>query len=197
MGTAFILDWDGRDARTQLICAHHLFGPAGGVPTQIRWTEVAAKVTAIRCAAVARHETWRGGHALALPGAEPVGPHYQRDLSAFPLDSTSQGRPSTHSRLATQPPKSGAPVWLLAQVAGCPGRQLLHHASVIYARDDRLEYRQDNAAVNFRATSDAPVLNADGDVVGVHLSHVQGNDGAVHGIDDSLASIRALLASAK
>ncbi|HEY8025916.1 MAG TPA: hypothetical protein VIF60_15225 [Burkholderiaceae bacterium] len=195
-GTAFLLDVTEPSPQTVLVSAIHLFGPAGGLPEQIPAADLAQKVAGVRCTALATHEVWFAGHALTIPNAKPLDSGYKQDVAAFVFDSGKTDGQPVHLKLARQAPKVGDQIWLLAQVAGgAPDTQLLHRATVRQAKDDGLIYQYDNAALELRATSGAPLINADGDVVGVNLGG--GNHNGLVGVGDSLTSLRSALASAR
>lgn len=195
-GTAFVLDVTEPSARTLLISAIHLFGPAGGLQEQIPAADLAQKVSGVRCTALATHEVWAAGHALTIPNAKPLDGGYKQDVAAFEFDQGKAGAQPARLKLARQAPKVGDQIWLLAQVAGgAPNTQLLHRATVRQAKDEGLIYQYDNATLELRATSGAPLINSDGDVVGINLGG--GNQNGLIGIGDSLTSLRSALASAK
>jgi hypothetical protein len=195
-GTAFVLDVTEPRSQSLLVSAIHLFGPAGGLKDQIPATELAQKVSSVYCVALVTRDAWSAGRALTIPGAKPLASGYKQDVAAFVLNQVKAGEQPVHLKLAAQMPKIGDQIWLLAQVAdGAPSTQLLHHAIVRYSKDDGIIYQYDNASLNLKATSGAPLINADGEVVGINLGG--GNHNGLIGIGDSLESLRAALASAK
>lgn len=197
-GTAFVVDLPTPSPRTLLVSALHVFGPDGGGPDkQIPAAELAQRASVVECQALGMNETWHAGRALTIPDARPMGSGFLKDASAFVFNTAETAIHPTHLKLASTPPKVGDSVWLLAQVLdGAPDTQLLHHAVVRLSKDDALQYEYDNAALSIQATSGAPVVNADGDVVGINLG-----GGTLHGkligIGDSLASVRSMLNAAK
>lgn len=195
-GTAFAIDLPGPASRTLLATAIHLFGPPGGLKEAIPAAELAQRVSGVECNALGSDDVWHAGRALTISGARPMDGSYLKDAAAFVLDKAGK-TPTAHLKLAAIPPKPGDTVWLLAQaVEGAPPTQLLHRAVVRHAGDDGLQYEFDNAALAMRATSGAPALNDDGDVVGIHLGGGK-KDGKLLGIADSLTSLRSLLGSAR
>lgn len=195
-GTAFVLDVDAPSPRTLLVSAFHLFGPAGGLREQIKAEQIAEHVSGARCQAIATSATWQAGPALTIDHAWPMGSDTLLDVAALVFDGSASDSPPTHLRLAANSPKSGDTVWLLAQVVGgAPRTQLLHRAVVNYSKDDALQYRFDTPDLELRATSGAPVLNADGEVVGLNLGGRERSD-AVYGTADSLVTLRKALGSA-
>jgi len=195
-GTAFVLDLPKPATRTLLVSALHVFGPDGGLDKQIPAAELAQRASVVECRALDSAETWHAGRALTIPGARPLESNYLKDVSAFILDGSMPAHP-THLKLASAPPKAGDAIWLLAQVLeGAPGTELLHRAVVRSSKDEALQYEFDNALLKLQATSGAPLLDVNGDVVGINIG-AGGSHGKVIGVGDSLASLRSLLSSAR
>jgi hypothetical protein len=190
-GTGFLLEANGK---TLLVTALHLFGPNGGMETQVGWADMPAHVSGVDCTVFATGAVWQTDKPLLIPGAEALGAKGPlRDLAAFPFTGSAPVR----LKLAAVSPKAGDSVWLVAQVLkGAPRSQLLHHGVVSYAGDDALEYRMDNDTPVITATSGAPVVNAKGEVVAVNLA---GGviDSHFYATGDSLVSLRRLLAGAR
>jgi hypothetical protein len=196
-GTAFVLDLPKPAARSLLVSALHVFGPDGGLAKQIPAAELAQRASVVECRALASAETWHAGRALTIADARPLEPGYLKDVSAFILDSSTPATHPTHLRLAAAPPKAGDAIWLLAQVLeGAPGTELLHRAVVRSSKDEALQYEFDNASLKLQATSGAPLLDVNGDVVGINIG-AGASKGKVIGVGDSLASLRSLLSSAR
>ena len=196
-GTAFLLDAGRPDGRIFLVSAQHLFGPAGGLEADIAWSDMPSKVSAAACMALQTPALWQTGPAMAIPGAHAMDQTALKDIAAFPIDPRKlPGKPSP-LRLAAEAPKVGDTVWLVAElVGGAPRGQRLHRATVTYAGADATEYRYDNAALQIRATSGAPMVNARGEVVGVNLGGGE-YKGAMVGVADPLATVRKALIEAR
>lgn len=196
-GTAFVVDLPKPDSRTLLVSAIHLFGPDGGLEQQIPAAELAQRVSLVACQPLDSAEAWQGGRALTIPGALPMGEGPLKDVAAFVLDTKSAATLPARLKLAATPPKPGETVWLLAQVLeGAPVTQLLHRAVVRSSKDEGLQYEYENASLKLMATSGAPVLNADGEVVGINLGGGTLR-GKLIGVGGSVTSMRSLLSSAK
>ncbi len=194
-GTAFLLQPEAPGQPPVLVTALHLFGPDGGLPRAVPPEALPRRVALDRCQTLSRPGMWGGGRALSIPGAAPGGTGLPlRDIAAFAVDIVSVQRIQP-LRLASSPPAVGEPVWLVASVIrGAPTRQLLHRAHVVHSSDDQLQYSYDNPALELRATSGAPVVNARGEVVGVNLGGGV-RQGETFGIADSLTTIRAAVAA--
>jgi hypothetical protein len=104
---------------------------------------------------------------LSLPDAR-VGdeePYSQRDIAAFHADPTANVSPA---RLAEKPPQVGEPLWL-AFNAGKGAKSRTAQAVVVERTERTLVFRYATAAVATHHSSGAPLLNSDGEVVGINV----------------------------
>ncbi|MCW3836342.1 trypsin-like peptidase domain-containing protein [Sphingomonas canadensis] len=164
-GTGFVVLPGAAGAKPLLVTAIHLFGPSGGLAAEVPWAQMALRARLDLCVPQSGGRVpWHGGAALVVPGARPMGTLPYRDMAAFVIDS---GAPAL--TLAPAPPRAGEKVWLIAPLAGRPDGPLLHRATVAYAGIEALQYVFDDPRLPLRATSGGPVVNAAGQVVGVHL----------------------------
>jgi|GEM_PF-602421 len=191
-GTAFTLRASpapNARARAMLVTAHHLFGHSGGLDEEVPWAEMPDMVRAARCAAIQGRAVVNAHRALALSGAKAFdagGP----DVAAFLV---ADERVGPLLELASAPPRPGDRVWLVAQVVeGAPRRRLVHPATVVALEGDWLTYRLDDAGIQLRGTSGAPVVDRGGKVVGVNVAGGS-KAGKVHGVAQSAASVRRTL----
>lgn len=194
-GTAFLLEVGGK---LRLVTAHHVFGQGGGLPREIAWQDMPRKVQGVRCIVFAHGREWRAGAPLALPGAAPgTDVEAMTDVAAFPIEVDLVSRPAA-LRLAATPAKVGDTVWLVTSLAsGAPPEQLLHRARVgRVTGGGTVLFVYDNPAVDIRATSGAPVVNARGEVVGVNFGGGE-RQGRAFGIATGLATVRTMLAGAQ
>ncbi|MBF5043372.1 trypsin-like peptidase domain-containing protein [Aggregicoccus sp. 17bor-14] len=129
---------------------------------------------------------------LVLPATAHGAPpgDNSKDLAAFiaPESAASRVLP-----LATQNPKVGDDVWLVAEVRG--GRSVgthLHRARVVESKRTTLAYTFEDPTLELRATSGAPVVNAKGEVVGVNLGGGHQGD-SLYGVAHPVQSVRAHL----
>jgi hypothetical protein len=168
-GTAFPVTVAGYD-RPIILTAMHLLGPGGGLPSDVPATDVGRVVKAIslREAFDPTIEIAKPGSPITIADAAPLGtPSAAGDIFAF---WGPEGTTLPTARLATEAPEPGERVWLAASVlGGAPPNQRLHAATVVGIHDGLLIYRHDNSALELRATSGAPVLNAAGEVVAINL----------------------------
>ncbi len=102
---------------------------------------------------------------------------WTRDLVAVSAGSLARGlRPL---QFATATPRVGDTVWMATAVyAGASPSRVAHEATVIRIDGDgRMQYRFANSRLSLQATAGAPLLDAEGHVVGVHLGE-PGEDGS-------------------
>jgi hypothetical protein len=150
----------------------HIFGPDGGLPSQIASDALPkfVKKTTLIAADGGRTEI---GAALAVPGAHPFVsdgrslPNPSTDLSVF----RAPAELSAHAlELAADEPAVGDRVWLLARlISGAAPDVYLHPAHVRLANERILVYQFENSQLNLTATSGAPVVNAQGKVVALNI----------------------------
>jgi len=168
-GTAFVARSRGRQkSQTVLVTAHHLFGPDGGLATQIGWKQLPGFVRSVRCAQPRREGLVFSATApLAVPDARPQsdeGP--ARDVAVFRLPDAK----ITALELHTGKLPLKRRVWLAAQVkAGEPPEKLLHRATLVTADREWIEFEYDNSELDPTATSGAPVVDEKGRVIGINI----------------------------
>ncbi|MBX3157766.1 MAG: trypsin-like peptidase domain-containing protein [Deltaproteobacteria bacterium] len=162
-GTAFLIK---EGAATLLVTAHHLFGPAGGLDHELTWDELPRRVTAVRATSLDDPGvTIRGGSPLAVTGAVGLSEqHLGGDVAVFPIPDAG---PARTLELADGPPRVGSSVTLLARVIGKTGTR--HGAKVVEVGEEHIAYELDEPG-ELRATSGAPVVDADERVVAINVS---------------------------
>jgi hypothetical protein len=190
-GTAFILDRPVKNAKAVLITAHHLFGKAGGLDTEIQWQDLADNISKVECTFIGSGvETINLGAPFIIPNAHSfVGGGI--DIAAFPIPSV----PPYALKLANTTPAQGDPVFLIAPLVGdkTPGN-FVHHASVVLISKNLLRFEYADPAFKLQATSGAPVVNAQGQVVGVNVGGTE-RDGKYYGIAINLDTLIQALGS--
>ncbi|WP_227711431.1 hypothetical protein [Novosphingobium ovatum] len=174
-GTAFVLDLTPpprpdnplapRAEQVMLVTALHLFGPNGGLPAQILSADLPQHVGLTTCRG-AQGQAWTARRTLAIAGAVPMAMPF-RDVAGFATDAVGVAG-AERLRLADRPPAVGDDVWVVAAMTA-DGRVRRHAARVIYVGDNALQYVFVDATLQLRASSGAAVVNAAGQVVGLHL----------------------------
>lgn len=177
-GTAFVVEHEGQ---LLALTAFHLFGPPGGLPAQIPAAELPAYATALTV-----RDAWSGaevgkstGPALLMPEAQPMGETAAHDLVAFPmerpdpLETIDVAGVSAHKfirprALATEAPAVGDKIYVAASLVtgnkpGCL------EGTVLEVNPDWIFFEYATTQLDLTATSGAPVLDEDGEVVGMAL----------------------------
>lgn len=107
----------------------------------------------------------RGG-IIPIPDSAATGKDsYAGDIAAMWSSPTAEFSAGT---MAMKGPMQGDPVWMATRVNG-DGLNKLHKATVSRVESNALHYKFDNAQLNLAATAGSPILNAKGEVVGIHL----------------------------
>lgn len=168
-GTAFVVRWPTLDSsQVFLLTAHHLFGPDGGLASQVTWKELPAFVRSVRCAPlVAAGSVLQAGPPLPVTDARPYSePGAAGDVAVFRLPVAKV--PGLEFRRAET--AAGQRVWLAARVAGGePPEKLLHRATLAAMDREWIQFAYDNASLDLTATSGAPIVDEDGRVVGINI----------------------------
>ena len=181
-GTGFLLYDLGSPRHTFLVTAQHLFSVAP--------PEMPARVAGATCKSPATGRSYATGPAILIQGAHPMGPLNElKDLAVFPVQGRSPGL-----TLADRDVEPGAVVWLLARVKGGAETASLLHRAIAGRADGYLVYRFDDQTIGLDQTSGAAVLNSTGEVVGVNVGYGRAQNGALVGVADQFATLRAVVA---
>ena len=164
-GTAFAVTLPVRNTPV-ILTAIHLFGTSGALQREIPTAQLGQFVQRVHLMnAFADERLGTATRNILISDAAPMGePSAAGDIAAFAGDP---GLNVTALSLAQRVPASGYPVWVVADVQNRPG-QPLHRAWVRSNSGGELEYAFDEQ-LELRATSGAPVLDQNGDVVGIQL----------------------------
>jgi hypothetical protein len=185
-GTAFVVR-NETPAVDLIVTAHHLFGPACGLESDLGWDEMPKVIKLVVGVGADNPAT----HIVATRPLRIVGAHalddsgLDRDIAAFELDRNAE-RPSLV--LATNPPKKGDKVWLVGEDYG-KGIAELHEASVVLSSASELRYAFKNTKIELRGTSGAPVIDAGGAVVAINIGGGRSKTELV-GMGNPVTSIR-------
>jgi hypothetical protein len=169
-GSAFVVSLPSHKEYV-LLSAIHLLGTNGGLEQDVAATEIGDVVTELALRPCFGNAAPLKVKAQWLPifeASAKLQPDGPGDIVAFWLPRTAsvEARP-----FAVKTPAPGSRVWLVASVMeGEPPMKRAHGATVV----DRvtfglLYYEFDNADLSLQATSGAPILDADGCVVAIHL----------------------------
>lgn len=168
-GSAFACRLD--DASPPLLCtAHHLFGPAGGLSRVYAWNELDALVDRVEGTGFLESAIFlNAARPLPIEGAAPLEPGvFHHDLAVLRIEPPGRLHVLT---LASALPAPGSEVFLIAKLeSGRDTDELRHPAEVLDATDEVLAYKFRDPTIDLRATSGAPIVDASGNAVGVHLA---------------------------
>jgi len=172
-GTGFVVS---QDNAVFLLTAHHLFGPAGGLDRDYEWSEMPKLVSGASGENPLGKVSVVAGKALPVKGARGMqGTQVNADLAIFPVQAESQVHTMT---LAKTLPQVGDEVWLIGEVVG--SSEYKHKAVVDQVSQDAIYYRFTNN-IELRATSGAPIVDGQGQVVAMNLGGGE-HQGAIMGI---------------
>ncbi|MEM8667908.1 MAG: GYF domain-containing protein [Planctomycetota bacterium] len=171
-GTAFAATRPG-SSEVFILTALHLFGEAGGLSRDINPVQLPNVWQALSledCHSGIVHsrlpmEPVRLENTRPLPEQSAQG-----DVAACRLTNSDEVS-LTPFPIATRPPRPGDRVWLVAEVMG--SRSLVHSAAVEGTEDGFLVYVFDRP-IELRATSGAPIVNGNGEVVAVNAGGGEG-----------------------
>lgn len=195
-GSAFAVDVGGK---ILIVTAHHLLGPAGGLPAQLTAAQVPEKVSMVTVRdAWSNKVAGKATSALLVEGAVPFTEGAGADLAVFPAVIASgldrlQARATLElapSQLAAEQPAVGDLIWLAAPIADKADAKL-HAAKVVELADGVVYYEFADKTLNLAGTNGAPLLDAAGKVVGLALGGGTLPDGALIGSGNPLASVKA------
>lgn len=196
-GTAFAVALPGRP-RAILLTALHLLGEAGGLKEEVAAKDVPEVLKGLVVTDPFdknRPPIHLGDDVASIPESAPFRTKSKAgDIVAFfvPADVKLPTKP-----LATKPPAKGARVWLAADVlGGAPKGRRLHPAKVLDEGEGLLLYEFDDAGLELRATSGAPVLNAAGEVVAINLASGKTPEGTLFGAGNPATRFRPFLEAA-
>ena len=163
-GTAFLAE---HQQQTYLITAHHLIGQAGGLDRDYTGAELDGFLHSVDGESIEQNADTITSTALVLiPEAESVtNESGQNDVLIFKAENNPNLVPL---KLSNSLPSVGETVWLYAELANRD--RLLHQAEVVESDRDFLTLSYQDTDLNLRASSGAPILNAQKEVVGINLA---------------------------
>ncbi len=176
-GTAFVIAAPDRDYDLGITC-QHLLGPAGGLPFQLDTSDISQLVTKVT---LREHGTKKGvtqqGSILSMRTTSAADP-----LLDLVVVHVFRPHEAHGFRLAEHDAKVGDTVCLIGKVReGAPPEQRLHFGAVAAISPEGLPAVVfDEPDVLYGGTSGAPVVNADGAVVGMAVrAYGEGGRGPV------------------
>jgi hypothetical protein len=184
-------------ARPVILTCLHLFGTAGGYPSEIESEELPRIIKKVTFSeAFTRSKVSPAGTGfIVIPSAARTGVVSKAgDIVAIwgSPQANVVTRPLVASSLA-----SGEPVWLASPLIGGTGLPRAHRATVMGMTQNVIRFAYDDAALELRATSGAPILNAQGEVVAINLGGGMHNGKLVGFANPASVFVPELLAACK
>jgi len=189
-GTAFVLSvFD--DANPVIVTALHIFGPNGGLEKDIPTEELKNLIKQIKLTdAFSDYHCGIVTEVLEIKDAKPL---TKNDIAAFRI---SRNCDVTALKMCKNEPKVGDSLWLVASVYdGAPKSRRIHKARVVEVENSLIYFEYENNELSLQATSGAPIVNKNNEVVGINLS-VQSNENRLIGIASSSKAFGKLLKDA-
>ena len=183
-GTAFIIKFSGKD---YAVSAQHLIGTAGGLSKDYSGSELETEFRQLTINPIySGFRTISSDNHVSIPGAAALtGVNLTNDLFISPLNAELD---STPFLLADALPKQGERVLLVAKLVD--SNEILHAATVLTSDENELIYLFDDESLNLRATSGAPIVNSEVEVVGVNLAGGREPGTGLVGFANPVSSIR-------
>lgn len=165
-GLAFRLE-DEKSGLHYLVTAHSLFGPAADLDVQMTSEDIARIiVAAVGVSCTDPRSVVLARRYLPLPDARRADEKgAEKDIAMFELPARLGERAL---RLDPGVPLRGDHVWVYVKYPGT-SRVGLEPATLAWVTDGEIRYFLQNQDADLRGSTGAPLLAADGSVVGMHL----------------------------
>ena len=190
-GTAFRVQ-DATGGQHYLVTAHSLFGPAADMDIQMSSEDIARViVAAVGVSCTDPRNVVLARNYVPLPGARRADEKgSEKDLAVFELPSRLNEATLV---LDPSPPVRGDRVWIYLKNP-TTSRVELEAATLAFVAETEIRYILDNQEVDLRGTTGAPLLSAEGRVVGMHLGVFTSKTGRRFGYGPPASAIRAVWA---
>lgn len=179
-GKAFAVNLDGC-LNPLLVSALHLFGPSGGLPQQIEAVDLKKRVLQIELRSIAKPANTISFKAISVtPDGAVVGKMPMTGIGDFASFSAPQSMRRFALNVVTSLPAIGQRLLVVTSVLGSAG-PFVFEAEVRGFQDGYLVYQFITPGFKVQATSGAPVLNLEGQVVAINLRGGTGRNGETFG----------------
>jgi hypothetical protein len=191
-GTGFIVRL--KQPGLYFLTANHLFGPDAGLKSQMPPDDIASYVKGVVGLSMQnpKETVWFPEFIKIADAGSVEDKAVNKDLAVFRRPDMPQLQAL---ELASAMPKKGDRVWIFARQRGDDAPSLLK-AIVDEADYNQLNYIFDRSDFRLPGTSGAPVLDADGKVVGMNLAGGMTSDGHFKGWANPVSAIRAEIENA-
>ncbi len=147
-----------------VITAHHLFGPSGGLEETIKSEDLHSFIkNVVFYNLFTENEIFQSNKVLVLTEAD-ASEGIHKDLSAFL--AVDYNIDATYS-LSNKALKEGDRVWLLASLY--LNEQEIHPGRIVEYTDERVIYQFDDSSLDLTASSGAPIINRNGEIIALNL----------------------------
>lgn len=186
-GTAFILKYG---SGYYVVSAQHLIGTAGGLDKDYTGKDLDKIFKSVTLTPLySGYDEIEIKEFVSIPNAAPItNENVVNDIFISPIKGKIKSTPLTVSNTN---PKEGDRVMLYSRVVN--SRDYMHPATVARANDDELIYIFDNQEINIRATSGAPIINENYQLIGINLAGGKMADGKMIGFANPVQTITNIL----
>jgi hypothetical protein len=174
-----------------LVTAHSLFGPAADLDVQMSSADIERMiVAAVGVSCTDPRSVVMARRYLPLPDARRADEKgSDKDIAMFELPARLGERALV---LDQSVPVPGDKVWLYVKYAGT-SRVGLEPAKLAWISDHEIRYLLENQTVDLRGTTGAPLLSAEGTLVGMHMGIFTSSAGRKFGYACPAAALLAVM----
>lgn len=164
-GTAFLVKV-GDEPNALLVTAQHIFGPPGGLKEKVAPEKMGSFVRRVKVLDLVDEKQF-ASKLTYLPLEELM------DVALFRTVLRNKIAPRS---FAGSNPEVGETIWLVATFLDKTQKRILHRGSVTAVSGDRMKCKFDDGNLATRGASGGPYVNAQGDVVGMHVGSFKDGD---------------------
>lgn len=186
-GTAFAMKLDESESPI-IVTVHHIFGPAGGFESRVDSSELKDHVEKVELLDLFDKEyIGTVTEVITNPNGHPI---MGTDIAAFKVNEEFTTSPRI---MAKKNPEQGDAVWLIANIdQGKAIVDKVYRGKVSKVQSGLIYFEYNDPNLSLDATSGAPVINANGEVVGVNMGG-ELDDGVLVGVATACETFGPLL----